>query len=223
MSNAPAPGTSSAVYSGGDLQAALNCLNCGDTIQLQAGAMFTGTFTFPAKSCDDNHWILVRSSADDSALPSEGSRLTPCYVCVSSLPGRPAWQCAAITKVLAGLMAASNNGPIVCAAGANHYRLMGIEITRPAGTGVVTALASIASGGTANNLIFDRVWMHGTAQDETTRGVWLEGGTYVSVVDSFFTDFHCVSRTGVCGDAQAISGGIGTGPAGAYKNAKKFL
>ena len=223
MSNTLAPGTAIAVNSGGDLQSALNRANCGDTIQLQAGAMFTGTFTFPAKSCDDNHWILVRSSANDSALPSEGSRLTPCYAGISSLPGRPALQCAAITKVLAGLMAASNNGPIVFAAGANHYRLMGIEITRPAGTGVVTALASIASGGTANNLIFDRVWMHGTAQDETTRGVWLEGGTYVSVVDSFFTDFHCISVTGACTDAQAIAGGLGSEPGGPYKIVNNFL
>src|SRR5260370_9125906 len=113
MSNAPAPGTSSAVYSGGDLQSALNRANCGATIQLQAGAMFTGTFTFPAKSCDDNHWILVRSSANASALPSEGSRLTPCYAGISSLPGPPALQCAAITKVLAGLRASSTHGPSV--------------------------------------------------------------------------------------------------------------
>jgi hypothetical protein len=111
----------------------------------------------------------------------------------------------------------------VFAAGANHYRLMGLEVTRAAGIGIICALASIATRGTANNLILDRVWMHGTAQDETARGVLLAGGAYVSVVDSFLTDFHCIAGTGACGDAQAIAGGIGNGPMGPYKITNNFL
>jgi large repetitive protein len=72
MSNTPAPGSTISVNAGGDLQSALNSASCGDTIQLQAGATFTGVFTFPAKNCDANHWIIVRTSADDSVLPAEG-------------------------------------------------------------------------------------------------------------------------------------------------------
>jgi len=224
MSDTPAPGSTITVNAGGDLQSALNSASCGNTIQLQAGATFSGVFTFPAKSCDDDHWIIVRTSADDSTLPAEGSRLTPCYAGVSSLPGRPAFQCASTNNVLAKLVVtATDNGPIVFAAGANHYRLTGLEITRLAGTGIVYALASLATGGTANNIIFDRVWMHGTAQDETTRGVDLGGSTYLSVVDSFFTDFHCVSRTGACTDSQTINGGLGSNPMGPYKIVDNFL
>ena len=224
MSNTPAPGSTITVSSGGDLQAALNSANCGDTIQLEAGATFTGVFTFPAKSCDDNHWIIIGTSADDSLLPAEGTRLTPCYAGVSSLPGRPSLQCASTNNVLAKLvMAKASDGPIVFASGANHYRLMGLEITRLPGTGSVNALSSVATGGTANNLVFDRVWMHGTAQDETTRGVELGGSTYVAIVDSFFTDFHCIAITGACGDAQAIAGGLGNNPMGPYKIVDNFL
>jgi len=224
MSNTPAPGSTITVNSGGNLQSALNSASCGDTIQLQAGATFTGTFTFPAKTCDDNHWIVVRTSADDSVLPAEGSRLTPCYAGVSSLPGRPAFQCVSTENVLAKLVVpTSGSGPIFFASGANHYRLMGLEITRAARSGVVYDLASVVNGGTINNLVFDRLWMHGTAQDDTTRGIWLGGGTYISVVDSFFTDFHCISLTGACGDSQAISGGIGNGPMGPYKITHNFL
>ena len=224
MSNTPAPGSTSTVSSGGDLQSALNSANCGDTIQLQAGATFTGVFTFPAKSCDDNHWIIVRTSANDSTLPAEGSRLTPCYAGVSSLPGRPSFHCVSTNNVLAKLVvAASDNGPIIFASGANHYRLIGLEVTRVAGTGVVYALSSVAVGGTANNLILDRLWLHGTAQDETTRGVNLGGSTYLSIVDSFFTDFHCIAITGVCGDAQAIVGGLGNDQMGPYKIVNNFL
>jgi hypothetical protein len=223
MSNTPAPGSTVSINSGGDLQSALNSANCGDTIQLQAGATFTGVFTFPAKSCDDNHWIIVRTSADDSTLPAEGSRLTPCYAGVSSLPGRPPFSCASTQNVLAKLvMAGNSSGPIVFASGANHYRLTGLEVTRLAGTGIVYALSSVATGGTANNVILDRVWLHGTAQDETNKGVELGGSSYVSVIDSFFTDFHCISITGSCIDAIAIGGGEGN-PVGPFKIADNFL
>lgn len=224
VSNTPASGSTIAVNAGGNLQSALNSANCGDTIQLQAGATFTGTFTLPAKSCDDNHWIVVRTNADDSVLPAEGSRLTPCYAGVSSLPGRPNFHCASTNNVVAKLMmTGGGSGPIVLAAGANHYRLMGLEITRLSGTGSVNALSSIATGGTASNVIFDRVWMHGTAQDDTTRGIELGGSTYVSIVDSFFTDFHCVSKTGSCTDSQTIYGGLGNDQMGPYKITNNFL
>jgi hypothetical protein len=224
MANTPAPGTTITVNAGGQLQSALNRANCGDTIQLQAGATFAGPFTFPAKSCDDNHWIVVRTSTGDSAMPAEGSRLTPCYAGVSSLPGRPAFHCVSTENVLAKLvMPTTGSGPIVFASGANYYRLMGLEITRLPGTGIVSALSSVVDGGVVNNLVLDRVWMHGTAQDETTRGVWLGGGTYISVVDSYLSDFHCVAATGACTDAQAIAGGLGGGPTGPYKIVNNFL
>jgi Putative Ig domain len=225
LADTPASGAVTLVPKGGDLQTALDSANCGDTIQLQAGATFTGVFTFPAKSCTDSNWIIVRTSAADSALPPEGTRLTPCYAGITSLPGRPSFHCAATQNATAKLVmsATSGSGPIVFVSGANHYRLIGLEVTRQRGTPVVTSLASIQSHGTMDHIVFDRVWMHGTAQDETTRGVELVGGTYISIVDSFFTDFHCISRSGSCGDSQAIVGGLGNNPMGPYQILDNFL
>jgi hypothetical protein len=221
MSNTPAPGKTITVNSGGDLQSALNSASCGDTVQLQAGATFVGAFTFPAKNCDDNNWIIVRTSADDSLLPAEGSRLTPCYAGVSSLPGRPAFQCASTKNVLAKLvMPASGSGPIVVASEANYYRLIGLEVTRGTFPGPVYDL--VLFRGAADHVVFDRLWLHGLAQDETAHGIGI-GGTNVAVVDSFFTDFHCVSDTGSCTDAQAIAGGGGSLPMGPYKIVNNFL
>jgi hypothetical protein len=224
MANTPAPGAVTSVNAGGDLQSALDAANCGDTIQLQAGATFTGVFTFPLKNCDDNHWIIVRTNGADSALPAEGNRLTPCYAGVSSLPGRPALNCTSTKNVTAKLvMAAAGTGPVIFASGANHYRLIGLEITRLAGTGLVYSLASMQSSGAANNLIFDRIWIHGTALDDTTRGVDLGSSTYLSIIDSYLNDFHCVSLTGSCTDSQAINGGLGSELMGPYKIVDDFL
>jgi putative Ig domain-containing protein len=224
LANTPAPGKTITVNAGGDFQSALNSAACGDTISLQAGATFTGTFTLPAKGCDDAHWIIIRTSASDSSLPAEGVRMTPCYAGVSSLPGRPSFNCTSTQNVLAKLnFGGSGVGPIVMAAGATHYRLLGLEITRSAGTGVVYSLASLASGGTADHVYFDRVWMHGTALDETTRGLQLGGSTYFALIDSYLNDFHCISITGACTDAQAVSGGIGNFTQGPYKISDNFL
>src|SRR5258706_1480477 len=226
LPDTPAPGAVTLVPQGGNLQTALNNANCGDTIQLQAGATFTGIFTFPAKSCSDSNWIIVRTSASDSALPPEGTRLTPCYAGVRSLPGRPSFQSSSPPNVTAKLMmnTTEGSGPILFASGANHYRLIGLEVTRQQGSPLVYNLASIQpTTDTMDHIVFDRVWMHGTAQDETNRGVELGGSTYVSIVDSFFSDFHCISLSGSCGDAQAIQGGMGSNTMGPYQIVDNFL
>ena len=140
MSDTPAPGAVITVNAGGDLQSALNNAHCGDVIELQAGATFTGRFMVPAKNCDINHWIIVRTSAPDSALPAEGQRATPCYAGVASLPGRPQYSCSNPTNVMAKVqMPTSGNGPFQIAAGANYYRFIGLEVTRLAGIARVRA------------------------------------------------------------------------------------
>lgn len=223
MADTPAPGSTLSVAAGGNLQAALNSASCGDTISLQAGATFSGLFTLPAKSCDSGHWIIIRTSAPDSALPAEGQRLTPCYAGVASLPGRPPFNCSVVNNVLAKVSFPSvGGGPFVLAPGANHYRLVGLEITRPAGTGFVGPLV-YTQNTAAEFIIIDRSWMHGTAQDETVTGVDFGGMTNAAVIDSFMTDFHCTTRIGACTDSKAIAGGVGSLPGGPYKISNNFL
>lgn len=223
LADTPAPGAVQTVKSGGNLQAALASAKCGDTIQLQAGATFTGAFTLPAKPCDDNHWIVIRTSAPDSALPAEGTRVTPCYAGVAALPGRPSFGCSTAKNVLAKLVfGTTGSGPIQFADGANHYRFMGLEITRTGNSPVYNLIIN-AHGGTSDHIVIDRSWVHGTAQEETTRGLMLTGNSYVAVVDSFFSDFHCVAVSGACVDSQAIGGGIGSEAMGPYKVVNNFL
>jgi hypothetical protein len=211
--------------SGGDLQSAINAAQCGDTIQLPAGSVFAGHYTLPARSCDDAHWIMIRTMSPDSALPPPGTRLTPCYAGVTSLPGRPSFSCSSTAVVTAQITTNDDIAPIKIAAGASHYWLFGLEITRPPNGvslpgGLIYAASSTA---TFDHIVLDRVWVHGTAQDETGRGFGTSGGTNIAVIDSFFTDFHCISISGTCTDAQAISGGTGDNPSGPIKILHNFL
>jgi hypothetical protein len=222
MSDTPAPGSMIHVNAGGDLQAALNSAHCGDIISLQAGATFSGKFIVPAKNCDINHWIIVRTSAPDSALPTEGQRATPCYAGVTSLPGRPQYSCANPKNVMAKVQTqVQGSGPFMIATGANYYRFIGLEITRPAGTPGPGEL--MFAQGTTDHLVVDRSWLHGGLQDETRLGVNLSGATNAAVVDSYFSDFHCISITGTCTDSHAVSGGVSNTQDGPFKIQNNFL
>ena len=225
LADTPAPRHVSLVKEGDNLQGAIDSAQCGDTLKLQAGAVFQGLFRLPDKSCDDSHWVVLRTSTPDESLPPEGTRLTPCYAGVASLPGRPDYHCANPRNVMAKIEFAgkSASGPIMFLTGANHYRFIGLEITRSNSDASITALAAVEQDGTAHHVIFDRVWVHGTAQSETRRGVALSWMTYVAVVDSYFSDFHCVAGTGSCTDAQTMSAGGGDHPEGPFKIVNDFL
>jgi hypothetical protein len=224
LSDTPASGKTVLVRNAAELGAAIEKAACGDTIRLQAGTEFAGNFKFPAKPCDDAHWIVLRTSAADADLPPEGTRITPCYAGVGSLPGRPRYPCPSPANLMARIVFDKNgSGPINFLDGANHYRFVGLEITRGSPGSSIFNLTSFASQGAGDHLVFDRVWMHGTAQDETTRGIALGGSRDVAVVDSYFSDFHCIAVTGACVDAQAIAGGLGSHETGPYKIVNNFL
>src|ERR1019366_6384394 len=71
-----------------DLAAAIDGAKCGDTLLLPAGASFDVN-ELPSKKCDDQHYITVRTDTLDSKLPPEGTRISPAWAGVASLPGRP--------------------------------------------------------------------------------------------------------------------------------------
>src|SRR6266568_376626 len=226
LTETPTPGKVRLVKQEDNLQDALDSAKCGDTVKLQAGATFRGLFRLPAKPCDDAHWIILRTSASDDSLPPEGTRITPCYAGTASLPGRPDFRCAAVRNVLAKIEfdRQADSGPILFQDGANHYRLIGLEITRAVpGLHMRNLIQPGTLESTTHHLVFDRVWLHGTAQDETKGGIHLSGTTYVAIVDSYFTDFHCIALKGSCTDAQAINGGGRDAPGGPYKIVNNFL
>lgn len=182
------------VAAGGDLQAALNAAQPGDTILLQAGATFTGNFILPAKG--GTSYITLRSSAPDSAFPPAGQRMTPSY--------------AAQLPKLRGTSAGGS--ALRTAVGASYWRLMFLEF-KPASTPSANLLefgradsSQSTMSSVPHHLILDRCYLHGDPSTGQRRGLALNSGD-AQVINSYFADFKGINQ-----DTQALGGWNGPGP-----------
>jgi hypothetical protein len=189
-------GNTVVVNAGGNLQAALNDAQPGDTIVLQAGATFRGPFTLPAKSGTGR--IVITSSA---SLPAEGTRVTPAE--------------AGLMPKLESL----GDEVIVTAAGARGYRFVGIELRPTPGVFVFNLVLLGTNSETTldelpRDIVFDRCYLHGDPQAGTRRGIVLNGA-HLAVIDSYLADFKEVGA-----DTQAVAGWAGPGP---YKIVNNYL
>jgi hypothetical protein len=221
LSVTPSPGKTTLVSAGQSVGAKLSKAACGDVVELAAGTSFA-PFTVPFKDCDANHYITIRTSAPDASLPAEGTRITPCFAGLASLPNHPAYPCPAPANVMAQIVVVNPNGSgIAFAAGADYYRFIGLEVTRAAGIGTVR---NLINANHANHVIFDRMWIHGTETDTTSFGVSLDTSNYIAVIDSYLDNFHCSSTAPGCLDNKAITGGSSAvTPEGTWKFVNNFL
>jgi hypothetical protein len=187
-----------------------------------------GPITLPAKKCDESHWITIASTGVASPnFPPEGTRMTPCWSGVASMPNRPAYPCQK-PEVLTYKIVTPNASNGITSRGADHYRVIGAEITRvPTGGAAIYNLVDLAAQPVqTSHIIFDRVWFHGINQDgnfpirkqsddtSTTRALWLGQSNHIAVIDSYFSDFYDTSSMSANGnsDAQCIGGGAGNSP-----------
>jgi hypothetical protein len=187
------------VPAGGDFQGALDNARCGDTIELAEGATFTGNFVLSVKDCTG--WIVVRTSAPDSALPAENQRITPSYSHV-------------LPKIVS-----PNSAPAISARfGASYYRFVGVEVTATVSAdseqyGLLDFGEDPATGQSAtvvselpHDITIDRCYIHGTPKGNVKRGITLNGAS-LAVIDSYISDIHVVGQ-----DTQALLGWNGPGP-----------
>lgn len=203
IANTPSPGAVTTVT--GSLLTAYAAASCGDTLVVPHGTVQTFTFAqykslFPSKGCDDAHWITVRT---DGTIPAEGVRVDPSYA----------------PQMFKLLISGTKYGQL---AGSDHIRFIGIEVAAdPATDGGWTQDLIDMRG--VNHIIWDRSYFHGTPNTENTRGLGIFGGTYIGVVDSYFSDFKCIAKTGACSDAQAILIGDTTLPEGTIAIKNNYL
>jgi hypothetical protein len=202
----PPSGRTLTVNAGGNLQDALNSAVPGDTIVLQAGATYvapSGGYVLPYKANPNNQWIVIRSS-DLGSLPAAGDRVTPSHA-------------GALPKILSR----DTMPALVTAAGANYWRLLGLEIslTPDAFADAPTPDAPINYGliffgshserdvnNLATDLIVDRCYIHGQPRKNVRRGIMLNSRR-TAIIDSYLSEFHEIGS-----DSQAICGWNGPGP-----------
>lgn len=186
------PGATTSVASGANLQTAINNASCGDTLELQAGATFTGNFTLPDKSCTDSTWVYIRTATPDGTFPRAGSRVNPT-------------DHAALMPTITGtgLVLAGQSG-------ADHYRLVGIRFEATAAFDGALVQAGFDSSTTVAALgtdyVFDRCLFIGHATSGKQRGLAINAAR-VGIIDSHFEKFM---RVGI--EAQAIAGWNFPGP-----------
>ena len=167
--NPPAGGQRYQASTSAAFRAALTAAQPGDIIELAAGVTFTGPFTLPNKTAGSG-WIYIVSSAYAS-LPAPCSRVTPA-------------DAAHMPKIV---VKAGSGGAVATAAGAHHYRFVGIEFA-PVDGNFVYNIVQIGNGETSaatqpNNIVIDRCYVHGDPAAGSRRGV-LMNGAYIAVIDS---------------------------------------
>lgn len=213
----PSPGKQTRVSAKSDFSAMLAAAKCGDTLLLAAGSSFEVT-DLPAKKCDNQHYVTVRTDTPDSQLPPEGGRISPAWAGVAQLAGRPqfAGPAGGPSKLLATLVVRRPSGAMV----GDHYRFIGIEWTTDASANIGRLISTEGS----DHIIFDRNWIHPAEGAEVGKGIGMIHGTSeIAVINSYVSGFNCIARSGKCTDASAVGGGNGNDPTGTFKIFNNYL
>ena len=188
----PAVARAATIYvpAGGDLQAAINSARPGDTILLEPGATFVGTFYLPSHG--GTNYVTIRSAANNSLLPGTSARMSPGYS-----PQLPKIQSSTTTAALRTLP------------GAAYWRLMFLEfLANEKGQGDVITLGSAYETSlpdVPHHLILDRIYIQGDPVHGQKRGIGLNSADTV-IINSYIEGIRAVSQ-----DSQAIGGWNGPG------------
>lgn len=229
LANTPSPGGTVTVTAGScsDLQTKITNATAGQTIIVPAmngvvQDLFDNCRISPTATGNASNWITVETD-QVASLPSEGSRATPAWVGITSLPARPAFAQPAIAGIYMPKIRTNNNWTIQTQSTAAYWRFIGIEITSLS-TGNYSQL--VQSTG-ANHIIWDRVYVHGgdssvgQSTNDIQAGIVFNACTYCAVIDSTILDTHCGAS---CTQSQGVTlGGNSVNPTGPLKVTNNYI
>ena len=177
------------VNAGGSLQAALNQAQPGQVIEVQAGATFDGNFILPVKT--GTGYITVRTSTPDAQLPGASTRIDPAH-----------------ESLLPTLRSLNTIPALRTAAGARHWRLIGLRFTTTGGGDIITLGEGEQRDAALvpSDLILDRVIVRGDATKGQKRGIALNSAD-TRIVNSYIAGIRLAGQEG-----QGIACWNGPGP-----------
>jgi hypothetical protein len=196
--NQPVGGTVWSAHTSAQLSSAISISQPGDTILLDAGVTYSGSFQLPSKSNSNNKWIYVMSTGLGK-LPA-GKRVAPADAANMAKIVTP--NTAAVFQV---------NG------GANHWRFAGIEMTssskyvpnpKVSPNGYTYFLVGSQSHPVPlpDSITIDRCYIHGSPTQDVVTGVQGTASNY-AVIDSYISDIHAPGQ-----DSQAFGSYDSPGP-----------
>ncbi len=191
----PPNGATWNVNSSSTLTLALNHANPGDTIVLSNSSIYSGNFTLPAKTNPNGLWIYIETSGL-SSLPPPGTRINP----------------QTQEQYLAKVTTPNVSPAFTLAPGANHYRLIGLEITTgstqggnqqnnpPSNNFTYCLVCWNPALGSAepDSITIDRSYVHGSPTQDVGQGIQCNASN-CAVIDSYISDIHEATD-----DSQAV-------------------
>lgn len=173
---------------GGNVQAAIEKADSGDIVELQAGAVYSGTISLPNKPLTD--FVTIQSSAAND-LPVD-KRVSPA-------------QKSSMATIVAGIL---GRPAVSTSNGAHHYRFVGIEFTALSSF-YNYGLLTLGSGESQaaklpHDIEIDRSYFHPYKTGVARRGVALNSAN-TTIKNSYFEGFGYPGE-----EAQGICGWTGT-------------
>ncbi len=168
---------------GGNVQAAIEMARSGDIVELQAGAVYSGTINLPNLPHTD--LVTIQSSAVSNLAPDK--RVTPA-------------QRMHMATITAGML---GRPAISATKGAHHYRFIGIEFTN-ASSIYNYGLVQFGNGESADRLPhtleIDRSYIRPTGSGKVRRGIALNSAN-TTIKNSYIEGigFPGEETQGICG------------------------
>lgn len=169
---------------GGNLQGALELAASGDTIELQAGAVYAGQINLPNKPLTD--FVTIRSSAAAGLPPDK--RVNPS-------------QKSSMATIVSGML---GRAAVSAANGAHHYRFVGIEFTTTSSMYnyglVVLGTGESRPANLPHDIEIDRSYIHPSRSGKTRRGIALNSAN-TTIKNSYIEGFGFPGEEtqGICG------------------------